>query len=360
LTFEPLWLELLRGDGLASTRSFETAMRRDPDDPWLLRGLGLAFAEREIEVRAVAILYQAGQIDPRHAETWYWIGQLAPRDTHADLALSAFERATELEPEVADYWAARAGREDADRALRSLKLALAVDSENLEGWATSAWLYDHLGRREEAVEAHRRVVALRRTPRSLRGLAEALHAVDLHDEGSATAHDALMLEKAPQRRAIGPVNGHGSFGLVARLLLERGHLEGPRRYYLQTGGSMPVARDFWWSMAAALAERGRHAHALQLLDQIAEEADDESAFGVRLYRDRAVVLDALGRSEEAYTAWEMMRMHRDFARFERSGVGALDVGPDGAASLRWETATASIVDPWTDRVRPFQRPGGAA
>ncbi|MDH3227603.1 MAG: hypothetical protein OEM67_11020, partial [Thermoleophilia bacterium] len=335
-------------------RDFEGAMRRAPDDPWLVRGLGLAFAEREIEVRAVAILRLAAEMEPEHAETWYWIGQLAPRDTHADLALSAFERATELQPEVADYWAARAGREQGARALWSLKIALEVEPDNVEALTTSAWLYDHLGRFEEAVEAHRKVVALRRTPRTLRALGRALHAVDLHDEGAATAHDALTLESAPYRGAIGPVNGNGAFGLVARLLLERGRLEGLRRYYLQRGSSIPVARDFWWSMAAALTERGRHEDALKLLDQLAPDNSGESSFGVRLYRDRAIVLEALGRTDDSRTAWEMMRMHRDFARFERSGVGALDVGPDGAATLGWETATASIADPWTDRVRPFR------
>jgi tetratricopeptide (TPR) repeat protein len=235
-----------------------------------------------------------------------------------------------------------------------------VDSNHVEAWTTSAWLYDDLGRREEAVEAHRKVVALRRTPVALRGLARALHAVDLHDEGAATAHDALMLESAPRRRAIGPTNGDGAFGLVARLLLERGQLEGLRRYYLQRGSSLPTARDFWWSMATALTERGRYEHAVQLLDHLVDEANDESFLGARLYRDRAILLEVLGRGEEARTAWEMMRMHRDFARFERSGVGALDVGPDGAANLEWETTTASIADPWTDRVRPFQRPQGDA
>jgi hypothetical protein len=117
---------------------------------------------------------------------------------------------------------------------------------------------------------------------------------------------------------------------------------------------MPTARDFWWSMAGALIERDRHEHALELLDHLARGASDESSFGVRLHRDRAIVLEALGRTDDSRTAWEMMRMHRDFARFERSGVGALDVGPDGAATIGWETATASIADPWTDRVRPFR------
>ena len=49
-------------------------------------------------------------------------------------------------------------------------------------------------------------------------------------------------------------------------------------------------------------------------------------------------------------------MHRDFARFDASGLEALSVAPDGGRALRWSTSAVSLADPWTRRVRPFRPP----
>jgi len=348
------WLTLLMGRGVDATRRFDDAHRRDPSSLWALRGLGLAFAEREIEVRAVALLGRAAEREPDHAETWYWIGEFAPRDTHAALALTAFTRATEISPEVADFWAARAGREADEEALRSLERAVALDPHNVEAWSTAAWVHDHLGRTAEAIEAARRLIALRRTPATLRVLARALRAAGEYDEAGAVSHDAVSLEDAPGQRAVGPMGGRGRFGMVARLLLERGHLESLKQAYLSGARSEPAAEEFWWSFAGALTEGGRFADALAMLDRVVDASDDDAPFIGRVHRDRAILLEALDRPGDAATAWELMRMHQDFARFERSGISALAVGPYGGANVAWTTAAVNIADPWTRRVRPFQ------
>jgi hypothetical protein len=349
------WATLLHGDGVAATRAFDRRVRRRPGDIWALRGLGLSFAAREIEGRAVGILAEAAAREPDHAETWYWIGQLAPRDTHADLARDAFVRATELRPDEPDYWAARAGREEAGEALASLEQATLLDPDHPEAWRIAAWTYRRMGRHQAAANAMRRVTARLRSADTLRALATALRDGGEREEARRAEHDATAIAIDPAYRSIGPEAPPGEgFGLVARLFLERGLLEDARAAYAAGADAPALHHGFWWGMAAELAAAGRTADALGVLDRLGGELGGDPLAATRVWRDRAVLLGRLGREPESELAWEMAAMHRDFDRWDRSGPEALDPPPGGGTRVIWVTIDARVGDPWTDRVQPFR------
>jgi tetratricopeptide (TPR) repeat protein len=359
IAVDPDWATLLHGDGLAASRAFDARVRRDPADLWALRGLGLSFAEREIEVRAVGILAGVAAREPEHAETWYWIGQLAPRDTHAALAHDAFVRATELRPDEPDYWAARAGREEATQALASLEQATLLDPDHPEAWRIAAGTYRRMGRHQAAANAMRRVTARLRSPDTLRALATALRDGGEREEARRAEHDATAIAIDPAYRSIGPgAPPREGFGLVAKLLLGRGLLEEARAAYAAGGEAPGLQHGFWWGMAAELAGEGRTADALGVLDRLGADLGGDPVASTRLWRDRAVLLGRLGREPESELAWEMAAMHRDFDRWDHSGPDALVRPPGGGTIIAWVTIDARVGDPWTDRVRPFGAPPG--
>lgn len=343
------WHALLRGDGLEASAVFDRAARERPRDPWAWRGLGLSMAEREIEVRAVHHLQRALEIEPEDAETWYWVGQLAPRDTHGDVALAALTRAVELRPGEADYHAALAGRLTGGDSLAELERALSIDPGHVEALRTSAWVLERLGRPLEAVEAAESLAARSPSAHHLGDLASLLERVGRsEDAGRARARQVrrALVERAAPRRLE-------AFGAVAGLLLERRQLENLRGSFAAGAKVSPWVPGFWLGMACAMSESGRAAQALPLLERIAEsDPGDELALAV--HRERAAVLSRLGRAEDAQVAREMVRMLEDFGRWESGDPYALagsEVASDGFRA-RWRTWPATIHDPWTNRVQP--------
>lgn len=343
------WEALLRGDGLAASAIFDRAARRRPDDPWAWRGLGLAMAEREIEVRAVHHLQRALALEPDHAETWYWVGQFAPRDTHAPLALAALRRAVELRPGEADYHAALAGRLPGDEALAELESALSIDPWHVEALRTSAWVLERLGRLDDASGAAERMAE--RLPSAqnltaLAGLLDRLGRPEAAERARARAVRQRLVESASPRELE-------SFGAVGRLLLERRQLENLRGSFAAGARIMPWEPGLWLGVARAMIEAGRSAEALPLLDRIAE-AEPEGAMALAVARERAATLSRLGRAREADTAMALVRMLEDFRRWDAGDPHAL-AGAEGPADgfhARWRTWPASLRDPWTDRVQP--------
>lgn len=345
----PAWESLLRGDGLSASAIFDRAARRDPDDPWTWRGLGLAMAEREIEVRAVHHLQRALAIEPDHAETWYWVGQFAPRDTHAQVALTALRRAVELRPGDADYHAALAGRLTGGDALAELERALSINPGHVEALRTSAWVLERLGRTADAVEAAERLAERLPSAQNLAALAALLERAARPDAARRT-HARRVRRSLVEQAFPGDLE---TFGAIGRLLLERRQLENLRGSFAAGAAIAPWEPGFWLGMARAMAETGRSAEALPLLERITE-SDPEGDLALAAGRERAAALSRLGRTRDARTALEVVRMLEDFSRWDAGDPYALagaEVPADGFRA-RWRTWPAALRDPWTDRVQP--------
>lgn len=345
----PAWEALLRGDGVAASATFDRASRRDPDDPWVWRGLGLAMAEREIEVRAIHHLHRALALEPDHAETWYWVGQFAPRDTHADVALRALRRAVELRPGEADYHAALAGRLAGEHALAELERALSINPGHAEALRTSAWVLERLGRADDAVDAAEQLVSRLPTVANLGALSRLLERVGRRAD--AERADARRTRRALVDDAF--PRGLEEFGAIARLLLDRRQLENLRGSFAAGASVSPWEPGFWLGMARAMIEAGRSAEAMPLLDRLAE-SDPDGPLALAVGRERAAALSRLGRHAEAETALEVVRMLEDFRRWDEGDPYALagaEVPADGFRA-RWRTWPAALRDPWTDRVQP--------
>ena len=345
----PAWEALLRGDGLVASAIFDRATRRDSRDAWCWRGLGLALAEREIEVRAIPCLQKALDLEPDHAETWYWLGQLAPRDTHAPLALAALRRAVELRPGEADFHAALAGRLTGDEALAELERALSIDPGHVEALRTSAWVLERLGRADDAVEAAERVAERAPVATHLFALAALLERLG-RPPAAARARARAMRRDLVERAIPRELE---AFGAVARLMLERRQLENLRGSLAAGGAVTPWEPGFWLGMARAMVETGRTAEALPLLERIAD-AESESDLALAVARERAAALSRLGRTRDAETALQLVRMLEDFRRWDDGDPDALAGAgvPAVGFHARWRTLPAALRDPWTDRVQP--------
>src|SRR5215510_10742045 len=81
------------GDGDTAASIFKSALTRDPRDPRLLFGAGIAAHLQGRERDAIALLKQALQYEPRLTQAAAILGELAYREGELDLAIKTYEGA---------------------------------------------------------------------------------------------------------------------------------------------------------------------------------------------------------------------------------------------------------------------------
>jgi tetratricopeptide (TPR) repeat protein len=92
------WAALERGDGSKAASVFREALDRDPGNPLLQYGAGIAAHLLGRESAAISALRKAVEIEPRFVQAHVWLGQIAYSQGDLDLAVRSYEAALKLAP----------------------------------------------------------------------------------------------------------------------------------------------------------------------------------------------------------------------------------------------------------------------
>ncbi len=98
LPAQEAWEALERGNAAKAASIFREALERDPGNPLLQYGAGMAAHLLGREAAAMAALKKAVEIEPRFVQAHVSLGQLAYAQGDLDLAIRSFERAAQLVP----------------------------------------------------------------------------------------------------------------------------------------------------------------------------------------------------------------------------------------------------------------------
>jgi tetratricopeptide (TPR) repeat protein len=126
---------------------------RRPDDAVGWANLAAASRDVNLSEEALSAAERAIELDPKRAESWALAGVLrAERDPEA--AIASLERAVELRPELAPAWLdlarIRHGREEFEAARSCLETAVRLDPASAEAWLRLAETRLALGDAEKA------------------------------------------------------------------------------------------------------------------------------------------------------------------------------------------------------------------
>ena len=132
------------GDGDTAASIFKSALARDPKDPRLLFGAGLAAHLQGREHDAIALLKQALQYEPRMTQAATVLGELAYREGELDFAIKTYERVLAYAPsnlavrERLDAWRNEAALPQSSQSLRDDRFAIMFDGPVQEKLAARA------------------------------------------------------------------------------------------------------------------------------------------------------------------------------------------------------------------------------
>ena len=132
------------GDGDTAASIFRSALARDPRDPRLLFGAGLAAHLQGRAHDAIALLKQALQYEPRMTQAATILGEFAYREGDLDLAIKTYERVLTYAPtnlairERLDAWRGEAALPQSSQSLKDDRFAIMFDGPVQEKLAARA------------------------------------------------------------------------------------------------------------------------------------------------------------------------------------------------------------------------------
>jgi tetratricopeptide (TPR) repeat protein len=271
---------------------------------------------------------EAARVDPEFDYYWMRLGQELQHAGRWAEAVDAMGVALEMEPNVANYHAALASvlssrPEGRERAIASSTEALRLDPMNAWAWSLLAVLERQGGNLEASARAAEKSVALEpnnawprltlaetlqamgRTPEALQALERAA-LLDM-DAGarSALARNLLACGRGPWAReealaaTASDPRSSGSWTVLAQVESSLGEWEAAVRAWRQVVTLEPGNSSALVHLARALARSSRAGEALETLAAADAAAGDDPS---RL-REVAVVLDEVGRPDEASAVW---------------------------------------------------------
>ncbi len=217
-------------DGLRSREALNTMIFASSKFPERM-GTLLKLAEYQYLLQryedALATLDRAARLDSNDGEVFFMIGQVLSESGDTVRAINAYQRASELDPELLDAWLSLGVLYEArgsSRADRYFNTAVAIDRDNALPYRMRADYYTRQNRLEEAVQAYDE--AIERDPRMYEAFFNSgLVYIDMDSLAEAIAQFDRTI-------AINPsyVAAHYYRGVASEL---QGNLEQARRSYQQ-------------------------------------------------------------------------------------------------------------------------------
>ena len=217
----------------------------------------LKLAEMQLIVQryddAVATLDRAVAVDPGEGEVFFLLAEvLREQGGHDDEAINAYQRATELNPDIVDAWLGLGGmfeQRDEPIAERYFRTASEVDREDPQSLLLYADYLRRQGRLEEALQRYDAAVA--RDPQRVESIyASGFVALELERLNAAAERFNTAIQVEPTY-----AEAHHALGVVRRL---QGDLNGARQAMQR---ALELSPDYQ-AAALDLADLERYADSL--------------------------------------------------------------------------------------------------
>ena len=309
--------------------TFQEAARKYPHLGSAHIALAEVAASLDHHELALAATQTAVRVEPEHAYFWIRLGQELQHAGRVAEAIEAIETALDKDPTNANYHAALASAHLTEpsgweKARASTLDALRLDPGNAWAWTLLASVERQLGNPEAAVRAAERSVTLepnKAWPRLAQ--AASLHAAGRTVEALLVLEQAAALEMDSGARAELARNfllcGHaqrareealagieqeprsvGSWTVLGHAEVALREWEPAVRAWREVVALDPGNSSALVQLARSLAMSGRGTEALEAVIMARALARDDPA----RIREVAIVLDELGASDEALSAWQ--------------------------------------------------------
>ena len=240
------------------------------------------------------------------ARDWFEKGEELMVNGSTEEALAAYERAVELDPEIAEAWIGKGyaksrlafiSKDPAgyNESLLSFERAIELNRSQAQAWNGKGTVLSMIGRYDEAVEAYGASLEIDPLqPWVLVGKANALWKLGRHDESIAASDEAIDAAFETVEKAY-------VWFERAHLFAEDGDYNGTVEALNRATELAPEDKNFWINGGVLLsAHLGRYEEALIYIDR-ALEIDLEDPDTWRL---KGLILMNLGRDAEGLAAFE--------------------------------------------------------
>jgi tetratricopeptide (TPR) repeat protein len=240
-----------QGDVRTALAVYERICRREPDNPLILRYLGLAKFQLGEREAGLECLKRATTLAPKDAATWSDLGRMHAILGNIQQAIACFRQAVTADPDYSDGWhnlgAALRQARDVNGALAAYQQALALNPKRVDTYLNLGNLLVDDNQPENAIESFKRAAAL--DPKL--GQARASLAGELSGRGDVSEAEFIY------RQAIGldPRHAQAWFGL-GRTLEDLGHAEQAAHCYRQVLRLHPQQP---WALGQLLGLQGSEA-----------------------------------------------------------------------------------------------------
>lgn len=169
----------------AAAAHYRDALGIEPENPQALNSLGLALYEMQRFDEALKYYSKAATIAPDDPVPFEKVAQLSEHVGNFGNARKASLRAAEMYME----------RRDAQKVIENLSRVTRIDPDNLTGHSKLAVIYEHLGRKQQAVIEYLAVASLMQRAGEMKKALQAIHHALKISPSSNEAHQALSLLK---------------------------------------------------------------------------------------------------------------------------------------------------------------------
>ena len=264
--------------------AYDIAIKLNPQDAGVWFNKGKALYDLNLYEEAIACFDKALAIDPRDAVAWKDKGDALISLERYEEAIACFDKALAINPQYGTAWNYKGYVLDElkryEKAIGCFDKALTINPQDGTVWSNKGYVLNELKRYEEAIGCFDKALAIDpQYPNPLRHKGNALRGLHRYEEALACLDQAL---------ALNPQYGEAWYnkGAVLRLL-ERA--EGVLAAY---------DRAIKLNPQNALAED--YEEALATYDEVTKLNPQNT----EMWYNKGVILDKLGRDEEALTAYD--------------------------------------------------------
>ncbi|MEQ9359766.1 CHAT domain-containing tetratricopeptide repeat protein [Coleofasciculus chthonoplastes] len=282
--------QLDRGQNQAALQIFQQAEQREPENPQVLFGLGLACYRLEQYQESVDYLTQSLNIEPCYILALAYRGRAYRGLKLEEPATADFEQVLQLEPQTHQDWRGRGlalyELKRYEEAIVSYDKAIEINSDYYYAWGNRGNALGKLGRYSEAIASFDKAIEINPDNYNARnGWGVALYELGKYEEAIASCDKAIEINPDYYYAWGNRGNALDNLGKYSEAIAscDKAIEINPDNY------------NAWGNRGGALNNLGKYSEAIASYDKAIEiNPDDYNAWG-----NRGSALDNLGKYSEA-------------------------------------------------------------